>query len=378
MVLLVAALPGLTALVALLFTWMSVDQARTELRIAQQGQITNRFTAAINNLGSNSEDVRLGGIYALQRIMLDSARDQPTILSVLSAYARRHAPLPAGGFAKVPEDVVAVPPPTDVQAVLSVLADRSIDHDKRAGLLDFHGTDLRGATVVARGKKPSATGGMAWSPGAPKSRAPFRMADFSEADLRYSQFNGVDVRDAYFLHSNLAGASFDDVDLSHAQIESADLTRTTISQANLTGAYLTSVKLHKAELDTAVNLTKATLLTADLTDALLDGANLHNAALIGANLRGASLTYANLHGARLSNVDQEALADEFGWYIDKNGNLAKADLTGADLTNADLRGVDLTEATLVDADLRGAKLAGVKLTRAKLDGVRGLPPSLRP
>ncbi|MGK5693245.1 hypothetical protein ACSNOJ_10120 [Streptomyces sp. URMC 128] len=63
--LLVAALPGLTALVALLFTWMSVDQSRTELRIAEQGQITNRFTAAINNLGSNSEDVRLGGIYGL-------------------------------------------------------------------------------------------------------------------------------------------------------------------------------------------------------------------------------------------------------------------------------------------------------------------------
>ncbi|MFF5985474.1 pentapeptide repeat-containing protein [Streptomyces olindensis] len=359
----------MTALVALLFTWMSVDQARTELRIAQQGQITNRFTAAINNLGSNSEDVRLGGIYALQRIMLDSARDHPTIVSVLSAYARRHAQVPASGFVKEQVDIEEilespVRPSTDVEAVLSVLANRSADHDKQARL-DLRRTDLRGAEVFGKGQTP-------------KSRAAFRAADFNGADLRHATFSRVDLRNASFLRSNLAGARFDYVDLSHASMEEADLTHTTIGDANLTRADLNYAKLDEAQLDSAVNLTKATLLTASLTDALLDGANLSNAALIGANLTRASLTYANLHGARLSNVDQEALADEFGWYIDKNGNLTGADLTGADLTNADLRGVDLTEATLVDADLRGAKLAGVKLTRAKLDGVRGLPPSLRP
>ncbi|MEV6004676.1 pentapeptide repeat-containing protein [Streptomyces griseomycini] len=367
--LLVAALPGLTALVALLFTWMSVDQSRTELQIAEQGQITNRFTAAINNLGSSSEDVRLGGIYALQRIMLDSARDQPAIVSVLSAYARRHARVPASGFVKEQEGIEEslespVRPSTDVEAVLSVLADRSADHDKQAEL-DLRRTDLRGAEVLARDETL-------------KSRAAFRAANFSGADLRHSWFVNVNLRNAVFYRSNLAAATFERVDLSHASMEEVNLTHTTIWHANLTRADLNYAKLHEAQLNLAVNLTKATLLTADLTDADLEGANLNDAALIGANLKGANLTNANLHGARLSNVDQEALVNEFGWYIDKNGNLAKADLTGADLTNADLRGVDLTEAILVNADLRGAKLAGVKLTRAKLDGVRGLPPSLRP
>ncbi|WP_330301696.1 MULTISPECIES: pentapeptide repeat-containing protein [unclassified Streptomyces] len=367
--LLAAALPGLTALVALLFTWMSVGQTRSELRIAEQGQITNRFNAAINNLGSGSEDVRLGGIHALQRIMQDSPRDQPTIVSVLSAYARRHARVPASGFVKEQEDIAEslespVRPATDVEAVLSVLADRSADHDERARL-DLRRTDLRGAEVIARVETP-------------KSGAPFRAASFNEADLRHSTFDGVDLRNVGFFRSNLAAARLDDVDLSSASMEGADLTRTTIWHANLTRADLNYAKLHEAQLNWAVNLTKATLLTADLTGANLEGANLRNAALIGANLRDAYLAKAKLHGARLSNVDQEALAVEFGWYIEKNGNLAKADLTGADLTNADLRGVDLTEAVLVDADLRGAKLAGVKLTRAKLNGVRGLPPSLRP
>lgn len=77
------SLPGLAALAALLFTWMQVGQTSKELRISEQGQITNRFNAAVSNLGSGSVDVRLGGIYALERIMHDSARDHPTVVSVL-------------------------------------------------------------------------------------------------------------------------------------------------------------------------------------------------------------------------------------------------------------------------------------------------------
>ncbi|MGW1531101.1 pentapeptide repeat-containing protein [Streptomyces aureus] len=386
--LLAAALPGLTALVALLLTWMSVEQTRDELRIAQQGQITSRFTAAIRNLGSDSEDERLGGIHALQRIMQDSARDQPTIISVLTAYTRRHARVPKSGFAKEKDEEALlespVELPVDVEAVLNVLADRSADHDNQARL-DLTRTDLRGAAFRPQDETS-------------KSRAPFRTVNFSEADLRHSLFKNVDLRKADFTLSNLTSAQFDGVDLSGASLTEANLTQTTIWNANLTGANLDSTKLHNAQLDHAVNLTKANLVTADLTDANLEKADLRYAALIGANLKGAYLGYANLRGARLSNVDQETLANEFGWYIDKNGNLTKAILTGANLTNADLRGVDftradltganlanadlrdanLTLADLTDANVRGAKLARVKRTGTILDGTQGLPPSIHP
>jgi hypothetical protein len=60
--------------------------------IAEQAQITQRYTTAINQLGSDTEDVRLGGIYALRRIMNSSPIDQPTIVSVLSAFVRNHPP----------------------------------------------------------------------------------------------------------------------------------------------------------------------------------------------------------------------------------------------------------------------------------------------
>jgi hypothetical protein len=68
----VTALPGLAAVIALIFAWLSVNATNYQLQTAQQGQITDRYNAAITNLGSSSVDVRLGGIYALQRIMQDS------------------------------------------------------------------------------------------------------------------------------------------------------------------------------------------------------------------------------------------------------------------------------------------------------------------
>ena len=74
----VTALPGLAALIAVTFTYFSVKATENQLQIArqgqntaQQGQITDRYNAAITNLGSRSIDVRLGGIYALQRLMQD-------------------------------------------------------------------------------------------------------------------------------------------------------------------------------------------------------------------------------------------------------------------------------------------------------------------
>ncbi|MGW6755349.1 hypothetical protein [Streptomyces sp. NPDC055006] len=59
------------------------EQARDDRALSKEGQITDRYTAAVANLGEDKMDVRLGGIYALQRIMQDSPRDQSTIANVL-------------------------------------------------------------------------------------------------------------------------------------------------------------------------------------------------------------------------------------------------------------------------------------------------------
>jgi hypothetical protein len=75
---LIAGLAGLGALGSLAI-------ATRTYWLTQQGQITDRYTKAIEQLGSDKLDVRLGGIYALERIATDSQRDHPTVVEVLSA-----------------------------------------------------------------------------------------------------------------------------------------------------------------------------------------------------------------------------------------------------------------------------------------------------
>ena len=374
----VAALPGLAAAMALLFS-------SKEVRVAEQGQITSRFNSAISNLGSASLDVRFGGIYALERIMQDSPRDQPRIVAVLSAYARRHAPVPASGFAKEPEDVDTdyMQPPTDVVAVMKVLANRRSGRDGGAQL-DWTRTDLRGLQLfpwdLAEVVRFNQGGGL---PSRSVS-APFRYAIMVGADLRHAWLAGVDLRNAFASEANLSSATFLRADLAGASLESADLTRTNFVATDLTSADLSSAKLSDAQfaVPTGVfssptgpcNLTNAELWDADLRAAGLDGTNLTGAFLVGADLKGASLIGANLHGAKLSAADKSLEAKFF--FEGKHANLTGADLTGADLTNADLRGVNLTRAILTNADLRGARLTGAKFTKAKTNGARGLPPSL--
>ena len=63
------------------------------LRLNKQGQITDRFTKAIDQLGDPEKlHVRVGGIYALERIARDSPDDHQTIMEVLTSFLREASP----------------------------------------------------------------------------------------------------------------------------------------------------------------------------------------------------------------------------------------------------------------------------------------------
>src|SRR5579859_5423121 len=82
---------GLFAAAALIFTARNFTVSRRTLELTEQGQVTERYTKAIEQLGSDKLDVRIGGIYALERIARDSARDHQTVMEVLTAFIREHS-----------------------------------------------------------------------------------------------------------------------------------------------------------------------------------------------------------------------------------------------------------------------------------------------
>ena len=75
---------GLFAAGALVFTALNFILSR-------EGQVTDRYTKAVEQLGSDGLDVRIGGINALERVARDSAKDHPTVMEVLTAFIRDHS-----------------------------------------------------------------------------------------------------------------------------------------------------------------------------------------------------------------------------------------------------------------------------------------------
>ena len=78
-------LTGGGLLVGLYLGWRRV-------RAAEEGQITERFTKAIEQLGQEGEGkmaIWLGGIYALERIAKDSEKDHGPIMEILTAVCPR-------------------------------------------------------------------------------------------------------------------------------------------------------------------------------------------------------------------------------------------------------------------------------------------------
>jgi len=64
---------GAAAISALVYTALN-------FRLSRESHVTDRYTKSIEQLGSEQLDVRLGAIYALERIMIDSVCDYPTIV----------------------------------------------------------------------------------------------------------------------------------------------------------------------------------------------------------------------------------------------------------------------------------------------------------
>jgi uncharacterized protein YjbI with pentapeptide repeats len=268
-------LQGLGALVLLLGGFVIWQQGLA----TRDGQVNDRFTHAIDQLGSHSLDVRLGGIYALEQIAKDSPGDYGPIVEILTAFLHEHAPWPpANGVVspKPPGTQSPAPrPPADIQAALTVLGRMVIPKDWNGPRLDLSHTDLRGADL--RG-------------------ANLVGMYFVSTHLEEGRLSGVHLEGAV-----LSGAYFDGAELNAAHLESTFLDAAHLKQASLISAHLEGASLDAAYLEDA-HLSQAYLDGASLVSAKLQGAFLNEADLDGADFKGANLTGADLRNAQHLNT----------------------------------------------------------------------------
>ena len=269
-------------------------QNREQLRVSQDAQITERFTRAIDQMGSTELDIRLGGIYALERIAKDSRDDHGPVMEVLSATLREHSgrnqetdntdtPADALTSSRADERLRA-----DLQAAARAIGRRNAWNDPPEGDLDLSGVRLSEAKLRD----------------ADLQKADLQKADLQEALLQEAVLNDSNLQEAILYRANLQGAALYRINLQRAHLVDANLQGANLYGANLQGASLIDANLQGANLYGA-NLQKASLLGANLQEANLQDANLQDANLQEAFFGATNLGAADLSSAR--NVTREQL-----------------------------------------------------------------------
>jgi Pentapeptide repeats (8 copies) len=282
---------GLFAAAALVFT------ARN-FTLSREGQVTDRYTKAIEQLGSDKLDVRIGGIYALERVARDSAKDHPTVMEVLAAFIREHSP--QRKQEPLPTTNTDVPRASMRKRIL-ILPILAASIRKRILILPILPSPdaLAAITVIGRRNGTHDRG----------------QIDLSNANLNSGRLDGTSLKGADLNSASLTGAILAGANLKGARLNDTDLRMAVFEDANLSGASAVGA-----------NLNGANLTGANLTGANLFGANLDGADLFGADLTGANLAVANLTGANLTRAKWPlSVTVPDGWVRDPDsGRLERA------------------------------------------------------
>jgi len=378
-------LPGLAAMFALIFTYLSLQQAnaglqttRDQLTLNEQEQITDKLNSDVADLASANGVIQLEGIYALKGLMEDYPSYQPAVIGVLCAYIRDNAPV---HMSRTSSRLITTSPQLspDIQAALTVLATRNADRDGRA-VIDLDDSNLGGAQLT----------------GADLSRAALAGTDMEDAAL-----NGVNLAGANLSQTDMANADLTNVNMTNTNLTGADLASGILISANLTDAELSGANLDHVDdvmlgnlvfvppaADLAIGtgpggftryfsigdlrkvspqfngavLSEATLVDANLigsqmSNVELNKANLSGAGLAYTTLMGSDLSYANLSGADLAYANLASPVPGNQFYTT---NLAHANLKDANLSDSNLTDVQLTDANVTGVNIKGATLTGVR------------------
>ncbi|WP_231592196.1 pentapeptide repeat-containing protein [Methanosarcina sp. Kolksee] len=340
-------LGGTAVGIGVYFAWGNLTTAR-------EGQITERFTRAVDQFGSKELEIRLGGIYALERISMESDKDYWPIMEILTVYVRKNS------SAEIVESKRITPLAMDIQANESTT--RKVSEVRKVSL------DIQAVLTVIRRRNDPINAGKPIRLNLRKTY--LRETDLYEANLKGADLEGVDLTGANLEGADLEGAHLEGADFEGAHLEGANLQGANLRGANFTGAHLEGANLKGVdftEIDftdytiikeanfegahlEGANLTEACLCEANLTKAHFEGANLQGANLRGANFTGAYLCEANLRGAYLDRVPDLFL---------EGANLKGVHLKGANLKGAYFEGANIKEANFEGAHLEGADFTEV-------------------
>lgn len=213
----VIAMFGLAGLAAnAIYTLKRANAIEEQVKVSDDAQITERFSRAIEHLGSNKPQIMIGGIYALERIAKDYQDNyHQTVMEVLTTFIR--------GFERE-EPVEKVPP--ELQAAVTVVCRRDVEWEK-VNLPDFT-LDLSGANLSHVQMQEAKLAG------ANLMKANLTGVNLYQADLTQTFFLGANLSNAHILEATLFETTFLSADLRGVDFTGLVLSGNFLSAENLT------------------------------------------------------------------------------------------------------------------------------------------------
>ena len=256
-------------------------------KAVEQLGATRQLTDTIESNGAHHDqvrteanlEVRLGAIYALERIARDSERDHWPIMEVLCAYIRnpQNCGIPVentepSSDPKFSHYKWGQPIPAtrvDVQAAVTVLGRRQKNRklfERRRNLrLDLRSANLQHASISGD----------------------FDFADFGSSRLDLAQIRKAHLNNAQLVSVQAIGCYISDTKMENANLQAANFDRSRFVRVD---AALASFSEASA--------VKATVSHVDLSEGELLGINLRGAVIVNSSFEGASLHGANFSDCR--------------------------------------------------------------------------------
>jgi uncharacterized protein YjbI with pentapeptide repeats len=283
---------GLALLATFAVTLAQVTDSRETseetLRLTAAQQTNERFSRATDQLASQRVEIRVGGIYSLERVAAEDPHTRPAIGQILLSYLQQHHRV------REPVGLDPIDPTTQLFDPTPPCNGAPADTDD----------DLYASLTVVLALADAV-------------RPRYRL---SNLDLRFLPGASAD-----FSKANLSGSYLSDGYLPAAKFDGARLTGTDFSGACLEGA--TFIGIETSAFRTSfkgADLRKATLSNSTFESTAFQLADLRGATVQG-NFRGARFDAGNLRGVSMRNV------------VLREANLTGADIRGTGLTLQGLR-----------------------------------------
>ncbi len=332
-------------LVSGLFFFVTAYIAWRNLVISDKKQIAERFSKAVDQLGNDKLGVRVGGIFALEKVAQIYPEEHWIVMEVLTSYIRDQSLNGKSVFEPQVDDEetqagegtiakIAISVTNDIQAALTVICGRNISHDPQGKVIDLSFCDIRGA------------------------------------DLKNARLSSANLTGA-----NISGGKLDGADMSGAKLQGTNLNSATLNSANLRKASLKNALLDYACLEKSdlryTDLTHTQFNYAKLQYAKLNNSILYLACFTNANLQNADLSQAKFRRTNLKDavIDNTTTIDKKWRWIHKistNGSQEKV-LDGYDFSEAILTGANFEKLTLKNINFNGTDLGEANFKNADIE-----------